>query len=541
MRKIGTIFVVGLLLVGFAMAGGIVHNTNQSADFIRLLNRNASTDIDAVYFNPAGLTALNDGLHFYLSNQTIFQNRTVTNDLATLNSDTFEGETSAPIFPNFYAVYKKDNLAVGAGFTPIGGGGSAVFDNGLPSFEVPVSAIPTSLVTAGIPTDKYSLDVAFEGSSVYLAGQAVVAYKINDMFSVAGGARYFQASNTYEGHLKDIMINPTVPGLADGSMVKAETFFNTMASALADGAQQALGGVAGAQAGAAALQPLIDAGAGDLTFDTLIGLGLVDQATVDATAGGFAALGIPFDSSIMTPAQAQAAALAAAQTYADLAADLTGQSAAMAANAEDVKDKEVDAKQTGSGFAPILGLYISPMEGLDIGIRYEGKAELTLENETKVDDTGLYQDGVETSADMPAMLSVGVGYTVMPSLRFVADFNYYFNEDVDWEGREEFVENGVEYGLGLDFAVNDALRLSAGYLSGSSGAKDQYHSDFSQSFTTHTVGVGGRYYINEGLYVSFGVSDTFYEDIEKDNVSYGGNETYDKSTLNFAIGVGFSK
>ncbi|NTV78917.1 MAG: hypothetical protein HGA25_07260, partial [Clostridiales bacterium] len=43
------------------LAGGLVTNTNQSAMYTRLQNRNASTDIDAVYFNPAGLTKLGNG------------------------------------------------------------------------------------------------------------------------------------------------------------------------------------------------------------------------------------------------------------------------------------------------------------------------------------------------------------------------------------------------------------------------------------------------------------------------------------------------
>ena len=209
MRKIGTIFIIGLLLVGFAFAGGIVTNTNQSADFIRMMNRNATTDVDAVYFNPAGLTYLNDGLSFYLGSQTIYQTRTITSDVEYLNSDTFEGTTFAPVFPNFYVAYKTGNLAIGAGLVPIGGGGSAVYEDGLPSFEAPIALLKKSFVAAGL-TD-YNLDIDFEGSSLYLGGQAVVSYKINDMISVAGGARYFTANNTYTGHLKDI--EATVGGI----------------------------------------------------------------------------------------------------------------------------------------------------------------------------------------------------------------------------------------------------------------------------------------------------------------------------------------
>jgi long-chain fatty acid transport protein len=532
MRKIGTIFVIGLLLVGFTFAGGIVTNSNNSADFIRLMNRNASVDADAVYFNPAGITRLNDGFSFYLSSQTIFQARTIKSDVPTLKEGTFEGTTFAPVFPNFYITYKTGNLAFGAGFVPIGGGGSAVFDDGLPSFAVPASLLPSGLTAQGINTTDYSFDVAFDGSSMYLGGQAVVSYKINDMISVAVGGRYFAATNTYKGHLKDIMINPTSAALgADGSMVSAPAFFNTASEGLALGA-------AGATAGANSLQPLIDAGAGGLTFDMLIAYGLVAQATVDGVASGFTQLGIPFDSATMTPIIAQQYAQGAAATY-------TQSSATMAGYAIGTADIEVDAKQTGSGFAPIVGVYVSPMEGLDIGLRYEGKAAMTLTNDTKVDGSGLFTDGAETGADMPAMIGVGVGYSAMPSLRVVADFNYYMNEDVDWNGREEFLENGTEMGIGAEFMVSDALFLSAGFLTSKSGALDGYGTDLSHSLNSNTFGGGGKYYVNENLYISFGVSSTIYENLDNEGVSYRGlitgNEEYDKSTLNFAIGVGFSR
>ena len=56
------VMIVAVVMTTFA--GGILTNTNQSAQFVRMLSRNASTQIDAVYFNPAGLTNMKDGLHF---------------------------------------------------------------------------------------------------------------------------------------------------------------------------------------------------------------------------------------------------------------------------------------------------------------------------------------------------------------------------------------------------------------------------------------------------------------------------------------------
>ncbi|MCK4904008.1 MAG: hypothetical protein KAS35_04895 [Candidatus Marinimicrobia bacterium] len=508
MRKIGTIFVIGLLLVGFAFAGGIVTNTNQSADFIRLMNRNASTDVDAVYFNPAGLTRLNEGLSFYLSSQTVLQDRTVKSDLATLNSDTFEGTTFVPVFPNFYVAYKTGNLAIGAGFMPIGGGGSAEFDDGLPTFEAPVSALKTALAAAGVTG--YSLDVAFNGSSTYLGGQAVASYKINDMISVAAGARYFMATDTYEGHLKDVMVTTAAGSFMPGDVLRG------IAASLTQGASN--------------LQPLIAGGAGGFTLAQVEGAGFMDAATRAQVEGGLLSLGLP---------QAQIDAMNIAQIQGAYAAGAAGYTAQAGGLDVATQDIEVDTEATGSGFAPIFGVYLSPMEGLDIGVRYEGKATMELEYDTSVDGSGLFPDGRIQNADMPAMIGAGLSYKVMPSLRLEADFNYYFNEDVDWDGREEFVDNGTEMGVGVEFAVSDALLLSAGFLSGKSGAKTGYHSDISHTFDTTTFGGGGRYYVNPNLYVSFGVSSTTYETIN--NVAPTGNETYDKTALDFAIGIGFSR
>jgi len=70
MRKF-LIFVAATFISGALFAGGIVTNTNQSAAWVRLPSRNASTEIDAVYYNPAGLMKLKNGFHFSVSNQSI--------------------------------------------------------------------------------------------------------------------------------------------------------------------------------------------------------------------------------------------------------------------------------------------------------------------------------------------------------------------------------------------------------------------------------------------------------------------------------------
>ena len=164
MRKLLTaLMFAGIICPSAIFAGGIVTNANQSTSYVRMLARDASTSIDAVYFNPAGLTKLENGLHISFSNQSIFQKKTIENKYPYLNDGKYIGDVAAPLFPDFYAVYKKEKFAVGFGVTPNAGGGSADYNTGLPSFEIPISVIPASLTSNGIPTSDYSADINFKG------------------------------------------------------------------------------------------------------------------------------------------------------------------------------------------------------------------------------------------------------------------------------------------------------------------------------------------------------------------------------------------
>ncbi len=119
MKKL-TLFVALFMLFQVTFAGGLLTNYNQSAQYIRMLSRNASLDIDGVFYNPAGLVKLEDGWHFLFSSQTIWQTREITSSFPLLNNDSYKGETFVPVFPDFYAVYKRNKWAFSLGVTPVG-------------------------------------------------------------------------------------------------------------------------------------------------------------------------------------------------------------------------------------------------------------------------------------------------------------------------------------------------------------------------------------------------------------------------------------
>ena len=516
MKKLFTAFATVCLIAEMAIAGGIMTNTNQSASYIRMVARDASLDVDAVYFNPAGLTLLDEGFHIGLNNQTIFQTRKIDNSFFTLNNYEYTGKVSAPIFPSVYAVYNTGKLAISAGFMVIGGGGGAEYENGLPSFEIDYSLIPGLLSSQGISTDNYDVDIFFEGSSAFFSGQLGLSYKLSDMISVFGGVRYVMANNTYKGYLKDLRINPTHPFNPGGGLTSAPAFFTSLSTAAAGAATS--------------VDPLVQNGAtSGLTLDQLVAATIIDAATAAQLSGGLGALYDPD----MTITEVQDA-------YTGVAAQTGGFAVATA-------DKEVDAVQKGTAFTPIIGLNISPSEKLNIGIKYEFLTKLEVENETAkdIDIAPLFPNKEITRQDMPAMLSVGVSYRPIEKLNIATGIHYYWDKNANYGkslANDKIIDkNFIEFAIGLEYNVTPKMIVSGGYLRTQTGVNSQlYHTDLSHSLTTNTIGFGAGYSITPAIKLNLGVMLAMYLEGQSEVTVApfpSVEELYNRSATVFAIGL----
>jgi long-chain fatty acid transport protein len=512
-----SLMLFALLIPATTMAGGIVTNTNQSASFIRKPVQDAVINATGTYYNPAGLAFLADGFHFSFNNQTITQTRRINSTFPTLTNPDFEAGVSAPIFPAVYGVYKSGSFALSFGVNPIGGGGSANYENGLPSFETQVSMLPAGLTAAGINTTAYALDAAFDGKSVNWGLQANGSYAINDVLSFSLGLRYIMANNSYKGHLRDITINPAHPLNAQGSgnMVSAPLFFNTVAS-VANTASQGL-------------QLFIDQGASSMTLDQLIAIGALNTTQKAQIAGG---LGASYNDNLSV-AQIQGA-------YKGIATQMTGL-------ANSTQDRELDATQSGTGISPIIGMNIRFNEDLNFAIKYEHKASMTMTNSTTRDDVGLYPDGIEVASDMPSMLAAGLNYRATRELTLSGGVHYYFDKNADY-GRsipnDELIDkNFWEAGVGLEYMFSRSFGASAGYLRAQSGVNDSFHSDLNHSLSSNSVGAGVIYFINPNMAINFGAMSTVNQPYTKSFAAATGmpeyTETYNRRSFTVAIGLDF--
>lgn len=523
------ILMVSVLIPATVLAGGIVTNTNQSASFIRMPAQDATISIDGAYYNPAGLIHLEDGLHISLSNQYVTQTRTIESTF-TMNQQKFQGDVLAPLFPTFYAVYKKGKTAYSFGINPIGGGGSANFKEGLPSFEQQVAAfnLPTLLTASGIPTTQYGVDASFDGRSLNWGIQFNASYAVTEMLSLSLGFRYVIANNSYNGGL-NILINPNQPAFGaqyNGSnMVSAPQFFTDASTTFA-------GWALGANTFVTNLTPLLgDYGAAAIT-DVVTDPTQLAQLQGLIMAAGQNPAGMDLNTAV--------AVLTAASPV------FTATSATMAGYAAATADRELEATQSGFGISPIIGVNLKFSDNLNVALKYEHKAEITMTNKTVVDDVNMYPDGATMPNDMPSMLSVGIGYKPIDKLYVSGGLHYYFDKNANYgkkiggnfvENKEVIDKNFLEVGLGLEYMVTDNILLSAGYLRTQTGVNDDYHSDLSHSLNTNSIGVGGKYILNNNIGINFGFMTTMYEGYTKKFSVW--EETYNRKAMVIALGIDY--
>ncbi|MCD6090091.1 MAG: hypothetical protein J7J72_01195, partial [Bacteroidales bacterium] len=516
-------------------------------------------------YNPAGLSKLSDGFHFSINNQILAQTQNVISTFPYLNSQEYEGTVAAPVFPGFYGVYKKDKLAFSFGFNPIGGGGGATFDKGLPTLAIPFASLVPAMSALGVTG--YNADLFFEGSSIYFGLQAGVTYEVNDMLSVYLGARYVMAKNTYKGSVNNVTVTTPSGNLAPGA------YANGVAGQAAAGAAQAGAGAVSAQAGGDGLIQIVTGGGGAYTFAQLQGAGFITAEQRAQLEGGLLALG-------STQAQIDAMSASAAQsTYYGMATYLTGYSAELAATATQLYGTAIylsgvtadqnlvdgDVAQTGSGITPIIGANLSFLnDKLNIGIKYEFKTKLDLVDEVvgnngfinggTVSATGvftptyMFNEGDITNADIPAFLSIGADYKLTDKFNVTVGYHTYFDEKAGWatndDGKATVDGNFQEYGVGFEYMLTNKFLISAGYLGTKTNATEYYQDDLSYSLDTHTYGGGGAYIINDMLTFQFGLFNTEYQDNTYPKVDDGTgipyNETYQKHTWAYSFGLDIS-
>lgn len=211
-----------------------------------------------------------------------------------------------------------------------------------------------------------------------------------------------------------------------------------------------------------------------------------------------------------------------------------------------------DVELTADGFSGIIGVNVTPMEKLNIGIRYETNTKLEWDTDVTASAVGTavvtglgYVDGETEKEDLPAIAALGVSYDVLPELKLSSDFTYYFIKQATWEHYDgtdtnDDYDNGWEAGISAEYLVMPQLLLSAGYVYTKIGSNDETWMDLEIALDGHAIGIGGRYEIMPGLDVNLAFGWAIYKDSSSKYLLGGTTEQdvdYKRDAKIVAIGV----
>ena len=500
-----------LAMATTTQAGGLLTNTNQSIAFNRNFARVGAIGIDGVYFNPAGVAFLDQGFHLSLNFQNVYQTRELTSTFSvpalantpyeypfklnggntTDGSKFYQGKASVPILPSFQVAYNKDKWSFQAGFGLTGGGGKAAFNDGLPTFERPVSLLP-ALINQQLPTfaallgqqetpaTSYSLQSYMSGQQYDFGLQLGVAYKINENLSVFGGARFNYIYNKYQGSITNISAN------VGGNNQNLYDYFQSKVNALNEKASALQTQAVAAQTQADALRAQADKATDPTTKAQL-------QAAADQYAVG---------------AQKATAGAKLVRAGADK----------LESSKEKVKDRYLEVSQRGWGITPILGIDYRTGKW-NFAARYEFTTKFNIENNTKRDDTERYKNGVNTPNDIPGILALGAQYEVLKNLRVMAGYNHYFDKDARMDNdKQRFLKhNTQEFLAGVEWDINPSVTVSAGGQRTLYGLGDgKYLTDLSFVTSSYSFGFGAKIKVAKNAHLNVAYFFTNYSNFKKE-------------------------
>jgi long-subunit fatty acid transport protein len=147
------------------------------------------------------------------------------------------------------------------------------------------------------------------------------------------------------------------------------------------------------------------------------------------------------------------------------AAGMVEQAMAMKTYAALTSDYALDCSQSTIGFTPIIGVDWN-LGKLNLGAKYEFRTKVEYENDSKnsanVDAAfANFADGAKVRNDIPAILSLGAQYHLLPSLRLSAGYVHYFDTDAEGSATE-VSDNTWEASFGAEYDINSKWLVSAG-------------------------------------------------------------------------------
>lgn len=484
MRIKSTLFGLLLLVSIKTFAGGLLTNTNQHVMYLRYLARQASTSIDGVYFNPAGTVFLKEGFNFSINGQSAFQTRTIHTTFGNEFVPGFAGSVD-----NQGEFTKKFKGKAAAPFIPSIFG---AYKRGHWTFSGAFA------VTGGGGKATFN-----DGLPSFESIVSLLPAKLNEHFP---GTNQYSVNSYMEGA-------QMIYGLQMGAAYKINQNFSVYGGVRMNYVSNDYYGYV--------RDISANIGGGEMTrvSDYLDGV----SKKLMHTAGYYEAMGEP-----------------------EKAAEYFQKSEAMEQSARAADDQELDSSQSGWGVTPIFGVHFHTNRW-DVGVKYEMNTNLNVENKTQRDTTGKFKDGVNTPNDIPSLLSLGVTYQILPTLRASVGYHHFFDKSAKMAGgKQKHIKNGTnEYMLAAEWDVCKWAQISAGAQRTKYGIQNEYQSDLSFAVSSYSFGFGAGFNLAENVKLNVGYYWTNYDKFTKEMDNYNqmplaGKDVFSRTNKLFGVGLDFS-
>ncbi len=454
-------------------AGGLLTNTNHHIAFLRNPARDGAIGIDGVYSNPAGVAFLNKGFHFAFNVQNVYQTRIVQSGITV---PTLKGTP-------YYQPFKLN-------------GGN---EQGIKEFvgKASVPALPS--FQAALNYDRWGFQIGFA-----LNGGGGKSTYNNGLGSFERQIALIPAQLAASG------LTSNTPGYSVNSYIQGQQY------------------VFGVQLGATyKFTDHLSAYAG-MRFNYVYNKYQGSITDISANIGGqnvklhsyFDARAKDFSNKAAAfKAQAEAATDPTVKAkLAAAAAQYEAGAAKMNKTKDQVKDRYLDCTQTGWGITPIIGIDFK-YGRWNVASRLEFNTHLNIENNTKRDDTGLFRNGVNTPNDLPGLWTLGAQYSILPSVRVMAGYHYFFDKGARMADNKQKLlkHNTQEFLAGAEWDITERILVSAGMQRTQYGLGDgSYLSDMSFVTSSYSIGFGAKFRIMKNASVNVAYFWTNYEHLKKE-------------------------
>ena len=161
----------------------------------------------------------------------------------------------------------------------------------------------------------------------------------------------------------------------------------------------------------------------------------------------------------------------------------------------------------------------------------------------------MFQNGVNTPNDLPGVFTIGGQYEILPSVRVMASYHYFFDKDAKMANdKQKYLSgNTQEYLAGAEWDITKGITISGGMQRTKYGLGDgKYLNDMSFVTNSYSYGFGAKIKVAKNASLNIAYFWTNYSHFKKEytqTIAAGGSSisaqcTDDFTRTNKVLGVG---